>query len=74
MSHISGRKVLVVGDIVELRSGGPDMTVIERNGDEVECGYFDGVDLYSVTLPLAAVDVWVDADEESDDDGEEYFE
>jgi uncharacterized protein YodC (DUF2158 family) len=66
-------KFVSVGDIVHLRSGGPDMTVTERNGDQVRCEYFSGGDLYSVTLPVAAVDMWVDVAEESDD-GEEYFE
>jgi uncharacterized protein YodC (DUF2158 family) len=41
-----------VGDVVRLRSGGPDMTVNESNGVEVFCSYFVGGDYHSNTFPV----------------------
>ena len=33
----------VIGDIVELKSGGPKMTVVDPEyGDEIQCTWFDG--------------------------------
>ncbi|MBB5722179.1 uncharacterized protein YodC (DUF2158 family) [Loktanella ponticola] len=31
-----------VGDIVQLRSGGPNMTIESCEGDDVRCVWFDG--------------------------------
>jgi uncharacterized protein YodC (DUF2158 family) len=36
------REGLNVGDVVELKSGGPDMTITGFNGESAICAGFDG--------------------------------
>lgn len=36
---------LVVGDVVQLNSGGPKMTVVSDNGNFIKCQFFDKQDL-----------------------------
>ena len=31
-----------VGDVVRLKSGGPRMTVLSANGEDVQCVWFEG--------------------------------
>ena len=34
----------VVGDVVKLKSGGPEMTVDVVNGSDIRCTWFDGLE------------------------------
>lgn len=36
---------LKLGDVVELKAGGPSMTVYQINGNDVGCKWFDGNEL-----------------------------
>lgn len=36
---------LKLGDVVELKAGGPSMTIYEMNSNEVGCKWFDGNEL-----------------------------
>ena len=46
-----------VGDVVRLKSGGPVMTVVYRDGDgDIDCVWFDGKEKKIGTFPPAAVE------------------
>ena len=44
MSNSESSQKLKIGDVVELKSGGPDMTIksIDENGDFIHCQWFSG--------------------------------
>lgn len=46
---------VVTGDLVTLRSGGPDMTVTYADCVEAECWWFDGAALQQEVFPLEAL-------------------
>jgi uncharacterized protein YodC (DUF2158 family) len=61
------------GDVVILKSGGHPVTVVEVNGDAVECLWMgnDG-DLFRETLPLVVLEsAELDDPEEDDEDDKE---
>lgn len=49
-----------IGDQVQLKSGGPLMTVTSEPGEDgkVTCEYFDGNNLKSVRLLPATLEAW----------------
>lgn len=57
MDAVAARRLstLEPGDIVALRSGGPRMTVVTVEDDEVECAWFVGGDLVTKTIPIGAL-------------------
>ena len=44
-----------VGDVVTLKSGGPDMTVQSTEGDHVWCQWFGGRKLERGRFPIASL-------------------
>jgi uncharacterized protein YodC (DUF2158 family) len=62
------RMTFDVGSVVQLKSGGPFMTVIEASGGGVTCTWFDDDDkLQNVTLPAVALKPYEDEGEDDDD-------
>ena len=47
-----------VGDVVQLKSGGPGMTVVWIDDSEAGLLYFLGAKNFSVSLPFAALEAW----------------
>ena len=45
-----------VGDVVELKSGGPAMTVAEIGVNTVKCTWFSGVEAKEGSFPAAALE------------------
>ncbi len=44
------------GDVVQLKSGGPKMTVVTVNGNDVRCSFFDGQgEMDEGTFPIACL-------------------
>jgi uncharacterized protein YodC (DUF2158 family) len=64
--------VLKPGDIVTLKSGGHPMTVIEVNDGAIVCLWMgtEG-ELYRETLPLVALESFLDDEEEEEDEEDE---
>lgn len=65
-------KPMQPGDIVQLKSGGPALTVIGVEGDGVRCLFFSDEigDFREATIPAFALDTFEFSDAE-DEDGEE---
>lgn len=56
----AGKDTFQVGDIVELKSGGPPMTVVSRSGmplgsDIVNCAWFGGRKMETGSFPAGAL-------------------
>lgn len=45
------------GDVVMLKSGGPEMTVSAIEGEKVYCEWFDGTKPLSKSFPAVSLDV-----------------
>jgi len=59
------------GDIVVLKSGGPAMTVVAANDENIECIWMSEVgELARETIPAIALEA-VEVDEEDDEDEDE---
>lgn len=58
------------GNIVVLKSGGPAMTVVAANGEDVECVWIgEEGDLFRQAIPAVALEaVEVEEDDEDDED------
>ena len=58
-----------VGDIVELRTGGPDLTVVSADSadSEVKVAWFADTELAFEWLPVAALQLVEKLDDENDD-------
>jgi uncharacterized protein YodC (DUF2158 family) len=62
-----------IGDVVQLKSGGPTLTVVKA-GDEVECIWYaeDGETFKRETLPAACLEsIEFEDDEAGEDDDED---
>ena len=44
-----------IGDVVQLRSGGPKMTILEKDKDIVKCGWFENQSPQLVRYPILAL-------------------
>jgi uncharacterized protein YodC (DUF2158 family) len=69
---VPDEKPMQPGDIVQLKSGGPALTVIGVEGDGVHCLFFSDEigDFREATIPAFALDTFEFSDAE-DEDGEE---
>jgi uncharacterized protein YodC (DUF2158 family) len=69
---VPDEKPMQPGDIVQLKSGGPALTVIGVEGDGVRCLFFSDEigDFREATIPAFALDTFEFSDAE-DEDGEE---
>lgn len=60
------------GDVVLLRSGGPSMTVVAVDEDEVKCVWIgEGGELFRESLPPVVLDLVETEFEEDDENGED---
>jgi uncharacterized protein YodC (DUF2158 family) len=48
--------VWTIGDLAELKSGGPTMTVVATAGEAVTCGWFTEGEYLATQFPRAALD------------------
>jgi uncharacterized protein YodC (DUF2158 family) len=60
------------GDVVLLRSGGPSMTVVAVDEDEIKCVWIgEGGELFRESLPPVVLDLVETEFEEDDENGED---
>ncbi|MFQ2763834.1 MULTISPECIES: YodC family protein [Aeromonas] len=59
--------MLKAGDVVRLRSGGPDMTIVSVKDDTCECTWFKKDELGHATFPAALLRLRTDIDKEQSD-------
>ena len=52
MPVVEEGKVIKPGDVVQLKSGGPKMTVTQINQETVWCKWFDGEDVKTGHFPV----------------------
>jgi uncharacterized protein YodC (DUF2158 family) len=65
-------KVMVIGSVVQLRSGGPKMTVVELGASIATVQWHqDGAGFKKETFPIAALKLDDSSDDDEDDDEEE---
>jgi uncharacterized protein YodC (DUF2158 family) len=70
MSPKKSLPAFAVGDVVELKSGGPALTVLGQIGDRVHCVFFSDEigEFREAILPVVAL---TEADEDDEDEEEE---
>ena len=66
-------KPMQPGDIVQLKSGGPALTVIALEGDQVRCLFFSDEigDFREATIPAFALDTFEFSDAEDEEEEED---
>lgn len=59
VAKLASRESIAPGTIVRLKSGGPDMTVVERTTNYVFTMWAkdDGSDVHTYTFPTSAIEV-----------------
>ncbi len=46
-----------IGDVVQLKSGSPDMTMVTVNGEDCEVWWFEGAELMKAIFPCETMKV-----------------